>query len=698
MISCGGFFPARTIAPDGTTVDIVYRLYGASGGENTITTIINDWHNDRQVAFAYFDDLGRPMLSTEFYRGNERKLVEYRHKAGSHNIERVYDANRNFSIFEHDSLNRVTSVERFQHNRPDHALGSQTIVYDDFNRTVTASNAGHTNTRTYFDEVGRAFRTVTKIDGNRSAVTYSEFDHMSNVTRTRSPMGEWTNLYYDPVGRLVKVIDPMENRFEYTYDAMGNILTVTSNGQRIQTNQFDNLGRLLRRTDAMGMSEYFAYDVLGRLVASRDRKMQVSSFDYRPNTNLLRERKTWDSTLGDYLIFTYDHDDFGRVERAENNDGITYYSHTPNGLLESITTNGKTITYTHDANRNITSVLDHFGTLTEYRFDGLNRVRYVIRAGQEIARYGYHPFGLLRYKMHVDDDGNPHTMSIFYYDNAGRLVNQINGFTNNSAQIIDVINEYIFEHDRNGNIRVRCDNGERTEFKYDAAWRLTDILEPCGTLTAYTFDGQGNISTRTITRPETSNFEFEFTRNEREQTISGVSVHNFVFAYDANNRLRFESEFVGGMNGNAQEFLQIERFMDYDANGNLRSIKTTGQIDESVVEFGYNALNQLTSFVAADGRQTTYGYAPNGLRNRKTTQVEPGSLAVVTTNYYWDRGFIANETVNGVHSASNFIGVGGIFGRENFGPNGCNERFLMLKNWRGDVVSLIGNNDIRGIF
>ena len=119
-----------------------------------------------------------------------------------------------------------------------------------------------------------------------------------------------------------------------------------------------------------------------------------------------------------------------------------------------------------------------------------------------------------------------------------------------------------------------------------------------------------------------------------------------------------------------------------------------GQIDESVVEFGYNALNQLTRFVAADGRTTTYAYAPNGLRNRKTTQVEPGSLSVVTTNYYWDRGFIANETVNGVHSASNFIGVGGIFGRENFGPNGCNERFLMLKNWRGDVVSLVNDTGL----
>jgi len=67
---------------------------------------------------------------------------------------------------------------------------------------------------------------------------------------------------------------------------------------------------------------------------------------------------------------------------------------------------------------------------------------------------------------------------------------------------------------------------------------------------------------------------------------------------------------------------------------------------------------------------------------------------LTTTRYYWDRGFIANETINGAHSATNFIGIGGIFGRRNFGPNGCSEQFMMLKNWRGDVVSLVNEGGL----
>ena len=113
-----------------------------------------------------------------------------------------------------------------------------------------------------------------------------------------------------------------------------------------------------------------------------------------------------------------------------------------------------------------------------------------------------------------------------------------------------------------------------------------------------------------------------------------------------------------------------------------------------MVEFRYNALNQLTLFVDAENRRTSYTYAPNGLRNSKATLDISGSWIASITRYYWDRGFIANETINGAHSATNFIGVGGIFGRQNFGPNGCSEQFMMLKNWRGDVVSLVNEDGL----
>ncbi|MCL2838000.1 MAG: hypothetical protein FWE04_02885, partial [Oscillospiraceae bacterium] len=274
-----------TTNPDSSNVLIEYSIKGANGGENVIATI----YNGSYVTFAYFDGLGRPLKRTELDQSwnseNERILNRYVHRPGSHNIERVYDANGNFSVFQHDSLNRVTSVGHFQHNLPNNALGHQSIVYNDFERTVTVSNAGHTNTTTHFDEVGRAVQSDVRISAGRYATTLTEFDHMSNVRRTRSPMEKWTNFHYDPVGRLIEVIDPMENRFEYTYDALGNILEVVSNDLTIQTNEFDNLGRLLRRSDALGMSEYFAYDELGRLVASRDRKEQETTFVYEPLSN-----------------------------------------------------------------------------------------------------------------------------------------------------------------------------------------------------------------------------------------------------------------------------------------------------------------------------------------------------------------------------------------------------------------------------
>ena len=153
---------------------------------------------------------------------------------------------------------------------------------------------------TSFDIAGRA-RRATVNPGIEAEFTHIFYDHMSNVTRTvisidwdlqNNPTSIETNFSYDPMGRLLEVVDPAGNTFEYKYDAMGNILTVTSNNQLIQTNKFDGLGRLIESTDAMGWTEDFMYDTLGRLVASRDRNGVVSRFEYKPQTNLLQTRRT----------------------------------------------------------------------------------------------------------------------------------------------------------------------------------------------------------------------------------------------------------------------------------------------------------------------------------------------------------------------------------------------------------------------
>jgi YD repeat-containing protein len=88
------------------------------------------------------------------------------------------------------------------------------------------------------------------------------------------------------------------------------------------------------------------------------------------------------------------------------------------------------------------------------------------------------------------------------------------------------------------------DNGAVTGYSYDALGRLKTVSEPDGTQTAYTFDKQSNIQTKKITHP--ANYTFDFKKDGQDYAMSNLAVHSFTYAYDKNNRLKSENEYVGG--------------------------------------------------------------------------------------------------------------------------------------------------------
>ena len=60
----------------------------------------------------------------------------------------------------------------------------------------------------------------------------------------------------------------------------------------------------------------------------------------------------------------------------------------------------------------------------------------------------------------------------------------------------------------------------------------------------------------------------------------------------------------------------------------------------------------------------------------------------VTTKYYWDRNYISNESVDGSFTASNYIGVNGIFARES-----GDDTDYYFKNGHGDVTSIVRDGE-----
>jgi len=139
---------------------------------------------------------------------------------------------------------------------------------------------------------------------------------------------------------------------------------------------------------------------------------------------------------------------------------------------------------------------------------------------------------------------------------------------------------------------------------------------------------------------------------------------------------------MGGVGDNFAGMLEITSINEYDTNGNLLKTEKAGQIDQSVVEYEYNPLNQLVKFTDSEGNFTDYAYYPDGMRKSKSDGNN-------TVNFYYDRGYISTESTNGVISAQNYIGIQGIFARQD--TNGTS---FMLKNGHGDVVNLVQNGVI----
>ncbi len=420
----------------------------------------------------------------------------------------------------------------------------------------------------------------------------------------------------------------------------------------------------------MGYVSKNAYDAADRVVKAMDKKGQVATYTYKPNTNYVAAMSKGNT------LTQYTYDDFGNVLTATNDGGTYTYVYKFNNLLESITApDGKQITYGYNANKMVNSVVDYSGTTIGYTYNGVNKVDKITRNGVLVADYDYYNFGALQ-KITYQDIANVQ----YTYDNALQLTALESRLTNGRPIVDD---EYTY--DLNGNMVERIDdiNIVNTSYSYDDVGRLTAVSgigDQYSTYAyTYTFDNFDNMTSKTITH--TSNYGFTYSQSGQDYTMNNVSAHQFSYTYDNNNRLISGTENISGITGGQATALQITTANQYDNNGNL--VKTTkgGQIDETEVEYTYNPLNQLTGYTDENEITTSYGYAPDGMIHSMTHNN-------VQIKYYWDRGYMSAESQNGSITAQYFIGPDGIFVRQTSAGTE-----YMYKNGHGDIMELVDGFD-----
>ena len=386
------------------------------------------------------------------------------------------------------------------------------------------------------------------------------------------------------------------------------------------------------------------------------------------------------STKGSIISGTqYDYYGLGQlmsVKKLDESDCVSY-EYKYNNLISKVTENGKSMTYDYDAKNRLSTVTDYYSNVTTYGYnDPLSRLKTITQNGETVT-YEYNQKNEL-----ISEQYGASNLITYDYDELGNMKSLQNGYYNNPNSYI---NRYDYVYDNNSNRRFETETifGSapiQKEYVYDDINRLKKEIYPDGSSTEYTFDKNGNIVLKEMQHSIGYNYNFKL--NDADRKLSNISLHSTLYAYDANNRMINATEVVQGVGTTYSGRIEAVTDFDYDRNGNMTKKELGGQVDENMVEYVYNICNQLTAVKENGQVKGAYTYYADGMRKSKTV----GSL---TTDFFYRDGIVVNESRGGHNSATNYIGLTGIYGRK--ASNMAVGTTKYLKNGHGDVVSLIEN-------
>lgn len=382
------------------------------------------------------------------------------------------------SSFVYDPVGRLTRA-----NNPD--LTYSTITYPLWNKTITDENQRPKTE--YYDAYGRIIK-IEEHNGTQIYNTLYEYDALGNLTKVTDNQNNITQIWYDSLGRKIKMNDPDMGIWAYEYDKAGNLIKQTdakgqalefiydsinrltqkkANGQTIVSYNYDNngkqncIGRLSDISDQSGSTDFY-YDNLGREIKSAksvagsgsyavertyDALDRLNTLKYPDNSIIQYEynpqgiAKVIDVTNSSEYISDIDYSPTGQITRIQYGNGTeTNYAYDPNTLrLSNLNTQSpfgkiQDLSYQFDKAGNVTQLTDYVNSATQsFTYDDLNRLINATGAYGSF-NYGYDSIGNMTFKEGVN----------LVYGKNGKLPHAVTQF--GSTQVI---------YDANGNMSTK---------------------------------------------------------------------------------------------------------------------------------------------------------------------------------------------------------------------------------------------------
>ncbi|MBC2581762.1 S8 family serine peptidase [Clostridium sp. DJ247] len=578
--------------------------------------------------------------TTIYTRDNNGNIIDTKNPDGSHktktydsnnNIISEVDENGNYTFYNYDASNNlITKAQPI--NGKDQFTGNYDTTkfaitnYSYYSGSDSGCNAKgllksvsvmvsptETDTTTYIYDVYGNISTITDPEGKITTNTYNSigwklnsksprgfntsytYDSNGNVEKQQLNNGETTRVIYDNNGRKVKSVAPNQYSssldnipqhsysgdcgYRYTYYSSGKIQTVTDPENNITKYTYDIYGNMLTETKPSKAVYKYEYDVM-----NRPTKYYVQEDSNSPWT-LLEEysykivqgtpaqtQKTVTKHLNDtetaVTVTTYDY--AGRVITVKNPDS-TQSSNV------------------YNSNGTVSSTTDPRGSVTYYRYDGLNR----------------------QTEKWMPIDASLYTYSIKIYNNAGRVVSEKTG--KDKVALWSVPGNFVtlnYSYYKNGKIKSTVDGEGRKK--------------------EYSYDNDGNIA-RENDYTDTSNFiATDYTYNQLGKPLT-KSLH-----------VR-QGDISGNDISNTSDKLLTTTYV-YDSNGNLKTMTTP---DNITTTYAYDKVDRQTSISmpGTDGngypvtitKLTAYNWDGNPL-------VIKDAKGNTTTNTYSNRGLLIKVT------------------------------------------------------
>lgn len=497
--------------------------------------------------------------------------------------------------------------------------GVTAYTYDANGNPATVTDPEGKVTSLHHNPIGWQDYTITD-RGFRTDYTY---DQNGLLIKTKLHDGESYRTVYDAMGRKKQEISPNQYTAAHDNTAPG-VDTYTDNTVGARYTYYDS-GQVKTVTDALNYTAAYTYDVYGNvLTESRpngslylytydglDRLKTVSFQDNTSATPVLLteysyavlDNKNTQKTETKYLtaidkavtVETYDY--AGRLISRQNPDGGTVKNqYHANGTLQAATDAGGSITYyRYDGLNRLTEVWVPFEisggnilySYTKTEYDKADRKTGVKTGKDPVALYGV-PSSLVATNYAYDKNGLVKSVTNsggqrtdYFYDDDGNVVKE-EVYTGPAEK-----NTIEYIHNHRGNPLTRKVHVRAGDIAGNDSHNNQDLV----LTTTYTYDLNGNV--KTVTTPDNVTTTYDYDHLNRQTKVSRPGVDE---------------------NGSA---VTIATTTTYNWEGKPFS---TADAKGQTTAYSYNQRGFLTGVTDAKGGVTAYYYDHAG---RKTGEVSP---------------------------------------------------------------------------